>query len=44
MQDPSFIMAHTDEPMFCDEELGLYVLGVRHFGTAWSLAPAPDIH
>lgn len=42
MQDLSFIMAHTDEPMFYDEELGLYVLGVRHFGTAWSLAPAPD--
>lgn len=44
VQDPSFIMAHTDEPMFYDEELGLYVLGVRHFGTAWSLVPAPDIH
>lgn len=44
VQDPSFIMAHTDEPMFYDEELGLYVLGVRHFGTVWSLVPAPDIH
>lgn len=44
VQDPSFLMEHTDEPVFHDGELGLYVLGVRHFGSAWDMVPAPDIH
>lgn len=42
--DPSFLMEHTDEPVFLDEELDLYVVGVKHLGTAWSLVPAPEIH
>ena len=44
VQDPSFIMEHTDEPVFHDEELDLYVLGVNHRGTAWQLVPAPIIY
>lgn len=44
VQDPSFIMEHTDEPVFHDEELDLYVLGVNHLGTAWRLVPAPIIY
>ena len=34
VRDPSFIMEHTDEPVFHDEELDLYVWGITHFGTA----------
>ena len=44
IQDPSFVMEHTGEPVFYDEELDLYVLGVNHLGTAWRLVPAPIIY
>lgn len=44
VQDPSFLMEHTDEPVFYDGELGLYVWGVTTFGTSWSILPAPEIH
>lgn len=44
IQDPSFVMEHTGEPVFYDEELGLYVLGANHLGTAWQLVPAPIIY
>ena len=44
IQDPSFVMEHTGEPVFYDEELDLYVLGVNHLGTAWQLVPAPKIY
>lgn len=44
IQDPSFIMEHTDEPVFHDEELDLYVWGITHFGTSWDYVPAPEIH
>ena len=44
ISDPSFIMEHSDELVFYDDELDLYVLGVRHFGTAWSGVPAPEMH
>ena len=37
VQDPSFIMAHTDEPMFYDEELGL----VRARGEAFRSGVEP---
>ena len=43
ISDPSFIMEHTDELVFHDEELDLYILGVTHFGTGWDYVPAPDI-
>ena len=39
IQDPSFVMDHTGEPVFYDEELDLYVLGVNHLGTAWRSCP-----
>ena len=44
VQDPSFIMEHTNEPVFHDEELDLYVWGITHFGTSWDYVPAPEIH
>ena len=37
-------MEHTDEPVFYDAELGLYVWGVTTYGTSWSILPAPEIH
>lgn len=37
-------MEHTDEPVFHDAELGLYVWGITHFGTSWDYVPAPAIH
>lgn len=44
VQDPSFLMNHTDEPVFYDGELCLYVWGLKTFGTSWSVLPAPEIH
>lgn len=44
VQDPSFLMEHTDEPVFYDAELGLYVWGVTTYGTSWTILPAPEIH
>lgn len=44
ISDPDFLMEHTDELVFHDGELGLYVWGVTHFGTAWDYVPAPAIH
>lgn len=44
VQDPSFLMEHTDEPVFHDGELDLYVWAITHFGTAWDYVPAPEIH
>ena len=41
---PDFLMEHTDEPVFHDEELDLYVWGITHFGTGWNCVPAPEIH
>ena len=37
VQDPSFLMEHTDE-------LGLYVWWITHYGSAWTIVPAPEIH
>ena len=44
VQDPSFLMSHTDELVFYDGELCLYVWGLKTFGTSWSVLPAPEIH
>lgn len=41
ISDPNFLLEHTDEVVFHDEELDLYVWGIDHFGTAWSGIPAP---
>ncbi len=40
VQDPSFLMEHTDEPVFYDAELGMYVWGVTTYGTSWAILPA----
>ena len=37
-------MEHSDELIFYDEELDLYLLAVTHFGTAWDCVPAPELH
>lgn len=44
ISDPSFAMNHTDELIFYDNELDLYILGVTHFGTSWDYVPAPNFH
>lgn len=44
VSDPSFLMEHTDEPVFLDAELDLHVWAITHFGTAWDCVPAPEIH
>ncbi|WP_394958088.1 hypothetical protein [Scardovia wiggsiae] len=44
ISDPNFLLEHTDEVVFHDEELDLYVWGIDHFGTAWSGIPAPELH
>lgn len=36
ISDPNFLLEHTDEVVFHDEELDLYVWGIDHLGTAWS--------
>ena len=43
IQDPDFVQEHTYEPLFWDEELGEYVLGVTNFGTPYSGVPAPQL-
>lgn len=37
IEDPWLLTNLTHELVFWDEELGLYVWGVTHFGTAWHL-------
>lgn len=44
VQDASFLMNHTDEPVFYDGELCVHVWGLKTFGTSWSILPAPEIH
>lgn len=44
VQGPSFLMEHTDEAVFHDKELDLYIWAITHFGTAWDCVSAPDIH
>ncbi|KAA9247458.1 hypothetical protein SABVI_1307 [Streptococcus anginosus] len=44
IQDPSFLIEHTDEIVFYDDALDLYVWGITHFGTAWSGVPVPKLH
>ena len=41
--DPYFLIHHTDELVFYDSELDLYVWGVTHFGTSWDYVDAPEI-
>lgn len=44
ISEPFFAIDCSDELIFYDEELDLYVLGVTHWGTAWDYVPAPDLH
>ncbi|HGD5445411.1 TPA: hypothetical protein ACIZRI_001149 [Streptococcus agalactiae] len=44
ISDPDFLLEHTDELVFYDDELHIYVWGITHFGTAWSGVPAPEFH
>jgi len=44
IQDPNFLIEHTDEIVFHDDALDLYVWGITHFGTAWSGVPVPKLH
>ncbi len=42
ISNPDFALKYTDELIFYDDELDLYILGVTHFGTIWSGVSAPD--
>ena len=44
ISDSDFLLEHTDEVVFHDEELDLYIWGIDHFGTAWSGVPVPELH
>ena len=44
ISDPDFLLEHTDEGVFHDEELDLYIWGIDHFGPAWSGVPVPELH
>ena len=44
LEFPIVFVVGMEEPVFYDEELDLYVLGVNHLGTAWQLVPAPIIY
>ena len=41
ISDPGFLLEHTNEIVFYDSELDLYVWGITHFGTAWSGVSVP---
>jgi hypothetical protein ELI_2919 len=43
-QDPEFLFEHTDEPVFYDSELDLYVWGITHYGTPGPSVPIPEFH
>lgn len=44
IENPDFLLKHTNELVFYDEELHIYVWGITHFGTPWSSVPAPEIY
>lgn len=44
IQDPDFLLEHTDEVVFHDEELDLYIWAITFYETAWSGVPAPELH
>ena len=41
IDDPDFAIDNTSEPVFYDDDLDLYILGVTHCGTSWSMVPPP---
>lgn len=44
VSNPSFAMEHSEELIFYDAELDLYILGVTHFGTSWDYVSAPELN
>lgn len=44
ISNPNFLIEHTNELVFYDDELDLYVWGVTHFGTSWDCVPAPKLY
>lgn len=42
ISDSDFLLEHTDEVVFHDEELDLYIWGIDHFGTAWPGIPVSE--
>lgn len=41
---PDILLKFTDELVFYDDELCLYIWGIKHFGTSWELLPPPEFH
>lgn len=44
IENPDFLLEHTDGLVFYDDELHLYVWGITHFGNEWNLIPIPHLH
>lgn len=44
ISNPEFLLKFTDELVFYDDELCLYVWGIKHFGKSWYLVPPPEFH
>lgn len=44
ISDEEFAVHCTNEMIFYDDELNLYVLGVPHWGTSWDLVGPPELH
>ena len=44
ISNPEFLLRHSTELVFYDDELCLYIWGIKHFGTSWCLVPAPELH
>ena len=44
ISDPDFLLAHTDELVFYDDEQHIYVWGITHGGSAWGNVSSPKIH
>lgn len=44
IDDPTFLLRHTDQLVFYSDELNVHVWGITHWGTPWSSVPAPELH
>jgi len=43
ISNPEFLLRHSKELVFYDDELCLYIWGIKHFGKSWYLVPAPEL-
>lgn len=43
VENADFAIAHSEEPIFYDRELDLYIWGVTQFGTDWQYVRAPEL-